>query len=214
MRIKLFRKLRRKFRLRKRHGSKYYFQQNLIKDRNDLVLILDPLPGKEVIKSEKTFLFNGIPLGEITRKSMKSELGSPAYILWNDENIPKHKVYFYREYVRSYKFLIQYHFIENKFIFACNRISAHNGLSDEDKQEVVKQLLLKYTDRNPEKPNDNLQLKLTDKNGNIISTTDTVYFLVNYLPNNEHTRHLIKKFGLVAENNERNHFSKNLKNII
>jgi len=200
MKIRFFRRLKRKLSFSsKSHGSRYYFQQNVIKDKADLKLILNPLPKTEVFKSDKSFLFNEIPLGEITYKTLRSKLGSPSYILWNDEQIPKHRIYFYREHFGSYKFMMQYHFIEKRFVFACNRISSHNGLTTNDKVEIIRQLLIKYTDLENSELKDDFEVKLMDKDGNIIFTYDSVYFFVNYLPNNENTQHLIKEFGLETD---------------
>ncbi|NOX85573.1 MAG: hypothetical protein GXO86_06375 [Chlorobi bacterium] len=216
MKIRFFRRLKRKLRFSsKSHGSRYYFQQNVIKDMADLKLTLNPLPKTKVVESDKSFLFNEIPLREITYKTLKAKRGSPAYILWNDEQIPKHRVYFYREHFGSYKFLMQYHFIEKRFVFACNRISSHNGLTNSDKEEIIRQLLTKYTGLEIKKSKSNFEVKLIDKEGNIIFTYDSVYFLVNYLPNNENTRHLIKEFGLETEIRESlsNH-RENLKDLI
>jgi len=197
MKIKFFRNLKKKLSFSsKNHSSKYYFQQNVIKDKADLKLTLNPLPKTEVYKSAGSFLFNEIPLKEITHKTLKAKLGTPAYVLWNDDQIPKHRIYFYRERFGSYKFLMQYHFIEKRFVFACNRISSHNGLSKNDREEIVRQLLLKYTDLEIKEPKDDFEVKMIDKEGNIIFTYDSVYFYVNYLPNNENTQHLIKEFGL------------------
>ncbi len=200
MKIRFFRRLKQKLSFSKKdHGSRYYVQQNVIKDKADLKLTLNPLPKTEVFKSDKSFLFNEIPLKEITHKALKAKLGSPAYVLWNDDQIPKHRIYFYRERVGSYKFLMQYHFIEKRFVFACNRISSHNGLTNNDREEIIRQLLLKYTDRDIKGPQDDFEVKMMDGEGNIIFTYDSVYFFVNYLPNNENTQHLIREFGLETD---------------
>jgi len=203
MKFSLFRKLRKKARFGKSHGSRYYYQENVVKDQAELMLILKPLPKTKITKANKTFSINGMPLGEITHKILKAKSGIPSYILWNNEYIPKHKVYYYREHIGLYKFLMQYHFIDNRFFFASNRISSHNRLTQNDKSEIVGQLIKKYTGKEKPVMKENFEIKLTDEEGNIIFTNDTVYYYINYLPNNETTRNLIKKLGIDTDDREK-----------
>lgn len=200
MKIKLFRRLRKRAKLAKSHDSRYYHQENVIKDKADLVVTLNPLPQTNGYKAKKTFSYNRQPLEEITQKSLKSRLGSPSYILWNHEEIPKHKVYYYRDHIGLYKFLMQYHFFNNQFFFASTRISAQNRLTPKDKTEIVNQLLKKYLDKKPVKTMDDFEIKLIDKNNNLIYTYDTVYFYINYLLNNDTSRLLAEKLGVNKDN--------------
>lgn len=202
MKFKLFRKLRRKTNFSKGRGLRYYSQENVIKDNADLVITLNPLPKTEIIKANKTFSFNGMPLNEINRKTLKNRSNAPSYVLWNNEYIPKHKIYFYREHIGLYKFMMQYHFIDNRFFFACNRISSHNRLTENDKNEIVGQLFKKYIGDENAIPKDNFEIKLVDEENNIIFTNDSVYYYINYLPNNETTRKLIEKLGIHTDNRE------------
>jgi len=214
MSFKLFRKFRRKIKVRKNHSSKYYHQQNLIKDKADLIVTLNPLPSTEVYNSDKSFMFNNILLNNLDLKTMKDKLGSPAYVLWNDEMIPKHKIFYYRDHIGNYKFLMQVHFINKNFVFASNRISSRDRLTERDKQEIVRQLLLKYTDRDADEPRDDFELKLIDKDGNTIFTNDTVYFYVNYLPNNDYTRQLIEELNIDTSDRDKERLREDIQSII
>ena len=163
--------MRKRAKLAKSHDSRYYHQENVIKDKADLVVTLNPLPQTNGYKAKKTFSYNRQPLEEITR-----------------------------DHIGLYKFLMQYHFFNKQFFFASTRISAQNRLTPKDKKEIVNQLLKKYLDKKPVKTMDDFEIKLIDKNNNLIYTYDTVYFYINYLLNNDTSRLLAEKLGVNKDN--------------
>lgn len=174
-------------------GSTYYERENTIGNLDDLKKVLEGAPKIPSSKTDVEITFNNIPLNEITLAGLKKKFGAPAYVHKN-ELIDGHAVLFYRESVNYYKFLIQYHFINNKFFFASNKISSMGVLNDDDINKILSRISNKYLNKEF-KDKQGRQMKVTDPNGSIIYTFDDVYFHLLYLVNNETTRNLIEKYA-------------------
>jgi len=203
--LKRFRK--RLSKLRNKNAS-YFIQENVIQGSGDIKSILNPLPGEKAVETKKSIAINEIPLNEITTKKLKSKFGVPSYILKNDQNIPKHKVYFFRDRVGFYKLLMQFHFINNQFFFASTRISVPKGISLERKREIVKQALVKYTGATERKQVKTLDIKLVDKNQNLLFVYDYVSFYLNYLAHNDLKEKLIEEYCTITDGEKESKESK------
>lgn len=191
MSAKVIKRLKKRISKIRRGNLSYYIQENVIQGSGDLKMILNPLPDVEPIKSIKPFAINDLNLNDVTPKTLKEKFGPPSNILKNDHNIEKHKIYFYRDRVGYYKLLLQFHFINNEFLFASTRLSVPKGLTIERKREIVRQALIKYTGARSNKQVKSLDLKLVDENNNIMFVHDYVSFYLNYLVDNETRRRLI-----------------------
>lgn len=174
-------------------GSTYYKRENNIQNVTDLKEILSGAPKIPELKTDVGITLNNISLSGITVSAIKKKFGTPSYILKNEE-IDSHVVYFYKESVAYYKFMIQYHFINNKFFFAGNKISSMGVLNDEDKVKVISRISKKYLGKEYD-PSKGWLMKVKDPDGNIIYTIDDVYFHLYYLANNKTTEELIKHYG-------------------
>jgi hypothetical protein len=128
----------------------------------------------------------------------------------NGENIPGHKVYFYRDTAGYYKFLFQFHFFNGEFFFLKNKISSAAAVvSPEDKNKVINQLTTKYAVDDREDKSSFL-IKITDVNGNIAYTTDTVYFYINYLRGGEYMEKLKAQYSGYEPEPEEDEFGDSL----
>lgn len=174
-------------------NSSYYNRENRIENLGDLKKVLEAAPKIKAAKTGTNFTFNNIPLLNIDQKLLISKFENPVFMLDNDSEIKGHKVYFYRESIDYYRFLIQYHFVNDNFFFATNKISSVTALSDGDKQKIIDRINTKYLDQ---KPGDNksLTIKIIDPNNSIIFTRDDVYFHINYLAGNKTTKSLIDTY--------------------
>lgn len=196
-------------------NATYYKRENLIEDVEDLKKILNPLPKHKVQKSKREISFNTFPLRTLTYNTIQKDAGNPVFVLKNSDNIDKHEVVFYKDGVDYYKFLIQYHFINDQFFFASNKISSMGILSPSDKTKIVGQINLKYLGLSADEASQDLVIKVADENNSIITTIDDVYFHVNYLAGNETTNKLIQKYsGQTIEKNQTSGFSETLDKYI
>lgn len=194
MAAKLLKRLKKRLSKLRNKNASYFIQENVVQGNGDLKAILSPLPGIKPIETNRTIAIYEIPLNDITYKSLKNKFGYPSFILKNDHNIEKHKVYFYRDKVGHYKLLMQFHFIENQFFFGSTRISVPKGISTESKLKIVKQALIKYTSATERKQVKELDIKLIDENSNILFVFDYVSFYMNYLVNNDMTKKLYEEY--------------------
>jgi hypothetical protein len=194
----LFKRFRKKLPAVSTRNSAYYSRESLIQTVPDLQRILMGGAGIKGFKTEKALTFNNIPLLEITPRVLKSSFDTPSHVLDNSSTIAGHKIVYYKDSIAHYKFLIQYHFVDEMFFFASNKISSMTILSDNDKIKITDRITRKYIG---EKKTDDarLVLKVTDPNGSIIYTVDDVYFYLHYLPENETKKMLIGKYAEASE---------------
>lgn len=174
-------------------GSSYFERENIIQDTRDLKNILQILNEKIFSETKKDITFHGVPLLKTSPRELKNKFGAPMYIFNNSDNIESHKIFFYKDSVDFYKFLIQYHFIDNNFFFASNKVSSLTALSEEDKTKIVGRIKTKYFGEEA-KEIKGLKVKLRDQNGSIFYTVDDVYYYLNYLLDNQTTKKLIKLY--------------------
>ena len=189
----LFKRFKKNLPISTSKGSAYYRRENVIGNYDDLKKVLEAAPKIPEVKTDVEITFNTIPLNDITIADLKKKFDNPSFVLKN-ENIDGHMVLFYKDSVAYYKFLIQYHFINNKFFFAGNKISSMGVLNDEDKQKIIGRISKKYLHEDFDN-SEGWKIKVIDPNGSIIHTLDDVYFHLYYLAGNETTKGLIKQYA-------------------
>lgn len=189
----LFKRFKKNLPISTSKGSVYYRRENIISNYNDLTNVLEADPNIPEAKTDEEISFNTIPLIDITIADLKKKFDNPSYV-YNNENIDGHMVLFYKDSVAYYKFLIQYHFINNKFFFAGNKISSMGVLNDDDKQKIIGRVSKKYLKKDFDNT-EGWKIKVIDPNGSIIHTLDDVYFHLYYLAGNETTKELIEQYA-------------------
>lgn len=199
MSAKLIKRLKKKISKIRGKNASYFIQENVIQGYGDLKAVLNPLPNIKPIATNKAIAINELAINDITIKNLKEKFGIPSYVLKNDFNIEKHKVYFFRDRVGFYKLLMQFHFINNQFFFASTRISVPKGISFERKQQIVKQALIKYTGATERKQVKDLDIKIIDEHNNILFVFDYVSFYLNYLVENETKAALYEEHCVVTD---------------
>jgi hypothetical protein len=173
----------------------YYLRENQLSTKKDFSNIFELSPEDKSFKGKINTEISvaGIPLSEITPERVIEELDSPSFVLDNSDEVPGHIVYYYRQTADLIKFLIQFHFINDKCIFVNNSISATGiSLTNEDKIKVLNKLFLLYKIKEKREEN-NFLIFLTDPFGNIIYTNDTVNLYINYVARPE-TLEFAKKY--------------------
>ena len=176
--------------------STYYIRESIIHNIDDLIkVLLPPIEGNSIEgKTTEEIKFKNIPLLNLSQKQIISEMDEPIFIFDNSDVIPGHKVMFYKEDVEFYRFLVQFHFINDEFFFVSNKVSSSGMLSEKEKCKIIDQLKHKYLSKS-EVENNNFLLRLTDNNGSILTTQDEVYFYVNYLSGNSIKNKLINLYS-------------------
>lgn len=174
-------------------NSSYFERENRFEVVKDLKKVLEIGFEPPFNKTEKEITFHGVPLLLTSPQVIKKKFGNPMYILDNSKYIDGHKIFFYKDSVNIYKFLIQYHFIDNMFFFASNKVSSLGELTDEVKYKVLDRIKTKYFGDDT-KDIKGLNVKLKDPNGSVLYTVDDVYYHLNYLVDNETTKQLIQKY--------------------
>ncbi len=177
-------------------NSAFYNRENHIVSMENLVdtIFYEPEEETALRESSKVLVFGKIPIQEITEDRLLDVMDKSDFTIDNNDNIPGHKVYFYRDTAGYYKFLFQFHFLNGKFFFLKNKISSSASVvSAEDKTKVITQLTTKYQVDDRENLNSFL-IQITDSKGNIAYTTDSVYFYINYLRGGEFLKNLRDKY--------------------
>lgn len=176
--------------------STYYIREGLVHNISDLIKLL--LPAKEANTLEENttieIKFKNLSLTDLTEREIISEMGQPIYIHDNSEALQGHKVLFYKEDVEFYRFLVQFHFMNDKFFFVSNKVTSSGMLSETEKGKIVNQICNKYLNKTADKQHKFL-FRLTDKNGSLLNTIDDVYFYVNYLSGGSIKAKLINRFS-------------------
>jgi hypothetical protein len=172
----------------------FYLRENQLTNIKELLNLknLHPQENALVDKTGSEFSVAGIKLSQITPELLLEKLGTPSFVLENQENIPGHKVYYFRAHADLNRLLIQLHFIHDHFFFASNKISATGiTLSDHDKKRVLNKIFQKYAiNRTAE---ENLIVYLTDSKGNRLFTSDDVHFYLHYAIPAQQLNEIIKQ---------------------
>jgi hypothetical protein len=193
-------------------NSAFYNRENHIVSMDNFVetIFHEAEEGSAHRKSNKRLVFGKMPIDEITEDRLLEVMDKSDFTIDNSENIPGHKVYFYRDTAGYYKFLFQFHFFNGEFFFLKNKISSSAAVvSAEDKTKVITQLTTKYAveDR---KDKDNYLIQIIDSHGNIAFTTDTVYFYISYLRGGEFMEKLKAKYAGYEPEPEEDEFGESL----
>ncbi len=176
--FQLFKKKRIKEPKKVSRSTTFYHQENTIFDLKDLHTVFDRHPS---VKTKHSIRFQENALESINVDKLEDLLGEESYIIDNSDSINGHRVYFYRKNVNRFNLLFQIHFLNKKFFFATTKISTGNHDSKADKHAMLKTLLKPYSDI--EIPTDNLKFEFADYEGNMMFTTELMYFFVNYAIN-------------------------------
>ena len=193
-------------------NSAFYNRENHIVSMDNFVdtIFYEVEEGTAERESSKQLVFGRIPIDEITEERLLDVMDRSDFTIDNSENIPGHKVYFYRDTAGYYKFLFQFHFFNGEFFFLKNKISSAAAVvSSEDKNKVIDQLALKYGVEDRENKS-NFLIKITDSHGNIAYTTDTVYFYISYLRGGEFMKKLKEKYSGYEPEPEEDEFGESL----
>lgn len=174
-----------------KRGTAFFHRENLIQTIEELNSVLSKLNSSDSTKTGKNITFQGLELDTITKKNLKKDFGDEAFILDPQSGIENHKIYYYRIVSDYFRFLLQIHFINDKFFFAATKIYAETILSEADKKKIIMQITNKYY---PDADNEIINFNLEDSKGNILCTHDDVFYHIKYLPNNIINRTLKKKY--------------------
>jgi len=172
-------------------GGSFYHRENLIQTIEELNNMLNQPNSSDITLSNSNILFQGFELDSIVEKNLEDDFGEESFILEPDSNIEDHVVYFYRIVSDYFRFLIQIHFIGDKFFFSATKVYAESLLSLTDKRKVIKQIASKY---HPTANDETINFNIKDPLGNMLFTHDDVYYHIKYLPNNQMNKDLKKQY--------------------
>lgn len=167
------------------HSSSYYEQENLIASVNNLVSIYERTPS---LTTQNHLLFQDLHLDQINMENMEEKLGEESYILDNTKQITGHHVYFYRKYADKFNLVLQVHFLHGQFFFAATKIGAGAHISASEKQTIAQTVLKRFPDVTI--PENGLEFEIMDVEGNILYSTDQLYYYLNYALHPDKNKHL------------------------
>lgn len=177
---------------KEKKGQSFYHRENIIQTIEELNNILSHLNSSKTTKTKYDIIFKGLDLNAIYEKNLENNFGEESFLLEPESGITGHKIYYYRISSEHFRFLIQLHFIDDQFFFACNKVYAESLLSDKDKQKVIKQIANKYC---PDAKNEIVEFDIEDSKGNVLFTHDYIYFYIKYIPNNALNQKLKKQYA-------------------
>jgi len=173
-------------------GGSFYHRENLIQTIEELNSMLNQPNSSDITKSESNILFQGFELNSIVKKNLEDDFGEESFLLEPDSGIEGHEVYFYRIVSDYFRFLVQIHFVDDKFFFSATKAYAESLLSLVDKKKVIKQIASKY---HPTADDETINFNIKDPVGNMLFTHDDVYYHIKYLPNNQTNNDLKKQYS-------------------
>ena len=173
-------------------GGSFYHRENLIQTIEELNSVLNQPNSADITKSESNILFQGFELKSITKNNLENDFGEESFILEPESGIVGHEVYYYRIVSDYFRFLIQIHFVNDKFFFSATKVYAESLLSAIDKKKVIKQIASKY---HPTANDETINFIIKDPVGNMLFTQDDVYYNIKYLPNNQTNKDLKNQYG-------------------
>lgn len=179
----------------KGRGLSYYDRENLVHKLSDLVTMLNP-ESSQMFTSPDIIKYSGIPLSEITEKSIIDLYDEPAFVIDKFETIEDYKVMFYRHPVAKFTFLMQFHFYKGDFYFLSNMVTATGLLMDSDKKTIIGRISNKYFPDLQLDSAKGFEIKLSDQANNFISVFDGVNFRVNYINNSPHNIQVLNNSDL------------------
>ncbi len=172
-------------------GGSFYHRENLIQTIEELNNMLNQPNSSGITLSDANILFQGFELDSIIKKNLEDDFGEESFLLEPEGGIEGHKVYFYRIVSDYFRFLIQIHFIDDKFFFSATKVYSESVLSLIDKKKVIKQIANKY---HLTVNNETINFNIKDPAGNMLFTHDDVYYHIKYLPNNQINKELKKQY--------------------
>ncbi len=179
--------------------STYYERECVITFPTDIFLLLSDARSFEYKKTDVPITVSKISLNNITTQAVTKVMDTPKYLFDNKENIPGHKVLFYKEEADIYRFLLQFHFIDNRLFFVANKIYTGMSLPASNKEKIVKQLAQKYLHLPNYDVPEEYGIFISDANGNKLFTRDGVYFYVNYITGDSIQEELWNKYSFLEE---------------
>ncbi len=179
--------------------STYYERECVVNTTTDLFLLLSDCKKYDYQPTGVPVTISNISLNGINEKQVKKVLDTPKYTFNNTENIEGHTVLFYKEEADIYRFLIQFHFIDDKLFFVANKIYTGMSLSHNNKVKIVKQLAKKYLNIDDFDVPAEYGIFIKDKNNNKVFTRDGVYFYVNYVTGDDITAELWDKYSFMEK---------------
>jgi hypothetical protein len=184
--------------------SVYYERECVVNTVTDLFLLLSDIKDFEYRNTNVPITISNIPLNGINTKQVKKILDTPKYIFNNNDNIEGHSVLFYKEEADIYRFLIQFHFINDNLFFVANKIYTGMSLSHNNKVLIVKQLAKKYLNLDDFDVPGDYGIFIRDNNNNKLFTRDGVYFFVNYITGDNVIDELYEKYTFVGNEIKKN----------
>jgi len=183
------------FRSRKKKNPKkgltFYNRENILQTIDELNNLLKKAVENTDAKSEELITFHGKQLKNITLESITEDFGQEEIILTPENDIEGNTVYYFRLTSEHLKFLIQIHFIDDKFLLAATKVYGDVPLTDSDKQKINKRIIDKYF---PGSKDNNLINSFKDSEGNVLISRDDVFYYLIYLANNDLTIKLREKY--------------------
>jgi len=191
-------------------NSVYYRRENFIIDEADILTALNPSVDNEYKNNcQGDIRVKNLPLIGLSQKKISALLNKPAFILDNSSAIKGHKVLFYKEDVEFFRFLLQFHFIDNEFFLASNKVTASGLLPETEKRKIIRQLSNRYLP-GEEINDENFAISFYDSSGNMLYTVDEVYFFVNYIPGGDVRERVLRKFASNISVNNKSGFENTL----
>jgi hypothetical protein len=170
----------------------FFERENIIQTIDELNKVLKNLDSDTNEMSDSNIVFQGKELDTIDEKELEKDFGDESFKLYPDNYIDDHVVYFYKMKSEHLRFLIQIHFIKNKFFLAGTRVYSDSMLIESDKLKVINQVINKYASKAEA---NTIEIHLQDKIGNVLWTNDDVYFHISYLANNSTSVFLKKHYS-------------------
>lgn len=115
----------------------------------------------------------------ISKQEVVSKLGKPHYVL-AQTGLEDHQVIYYKKKETAYSYILQIHFLNNKMVYAMNRIKGDSALKNDFFINVARMLLSRYSYSSHDDLNV-IDSIIYDEFDNKVEITETLGLIIRYI---------------------------------
>jgi len=141
---------------------------------------------ENVLPAKRPVAFKDLDWGISTTEFIE-EYGKPKFIISPERNVNGRTIFFYKGLADDHKYILQIHFIEDKYFYACNTFK---DLSPKNRSIYKRVIEQKYAMENvgmSDAP------AFADQNKNKVIISDSVHFNISYIAGDEKLVRLVHK---------------------
>ena len=164
------------------YSESYYLEKNRIKLTSDIDRVLQMKEREFDFMTKKDIAPLSISISS-NKKTIKSKLGDPDYILSNDEKIHGHEMYFYKIKSWKYRMNYQFHFYNDQLFYVNVEFSNLDFSKLSERNRILEMVLEKYVEKESAAKIHQFPVVLKDNEGNKLIISKELNVNMHYFSN-------------------------------